>query len=36
MSLRPTLLTEEEAREYLSKLKERMEQYRKEYPDATV
>lgn len=35
MSLRPVLLTKEEADEYLKKLKERMEQYRKEQKDAT-
>ena len=35
MSLRPVLLTKEEAEEYLRKLKERMENYRKEHPDAT-
>ena len=35
MSLKPTLLTKEEADEYLMKLKERMENYRKEHPNAT-
>lgn len=31
MSLRSTLLTEEEAREYLAKLRERMETYKKDH-----
>lgn len=35
MSCRAKLLTEEEVREYLAKLKDRMEDYRKEHPDAT-
>ena len=33
MSLRSKLLTEEEAREYLAKLRERMENYKKEHED---